>query len=1175
MNKKLIALLLAALMILGLAPLSAFAGSEVIITSGSSVGYIDENGESHTVTAEQITSESTELGSGWFYVNANTGINSTRVSVTGTADEPTRIILKDNTTLSIPCGVTVAEGRKLIIYAQSTGDHMGKLTVSGPADYNAGIGGADGLSCGSVCINGGDITVTGGNQAAGIGGGRNGGGGSITINGGKINATSDNHGAGIGGGSGFGGGGVGGGGSGIIMITGGEVTATCNSRGAGIGGGFMGSGESIITVSGGTVTASSIGGAGIGGGEFGSVGTINITGGTVTASADTGSSSYGGAGIGGGHQRAGGVINISGGKVTANGGTAGCSIGYGYGYTGPTDAITLDWTTADDYIKTDKGYSGTVNIAAGKHFTEEGNLTADHSGNNVTLPADAKLIPTGYLAYIDENGSTGYALSPTQIIGGSDNLSAGWYYASSGQTNVTSRLTVSGTVNIILKDGSELNVPQGITVHNNNTLNIYAQSTGESAGRLLINGVENNCAGIGGMSSGAGSINIYGGTVTATGGVNAAGIGGGNQGAGGNITIGGGTVTATGGLNAAGIGGGNRGAGGIIKISGGTVTADGKGGGAGIGNGNSGSSGSGSSITISGGTVTASGGDFGAGIGGGNATNSSSIIISGGTVTAYGGTCAAGIGGGNNSSGGRITINGGEVIATGGGQGAGIGGGSGSSGGYIEINGGTVTAAGGGQAAGIGGGSGNSGNGGNITINDGTVVATGGGYAAGIGGGSSAWGGTIIINGGTVTASGVPASGYGLGGAGIGSGFINGNSAYGGNITISGGIVIAVGDNGGAGIGGGQGSSGDRITITGGTVTATGGDSAEPLNEVPRGSGAGIGGGCHYLGKGGDGGIITITGGKVTATGGSRASSIGTGEEGTTANITLGWTGTTDFIKDDNLKGFSGTVTIASGRLLCDADTNRSFSGEVSDNSLLTGLTLRPAYSVIFCKNDGSEAPDTLTQIFVYHSLKALPSGLFTREGFTLAGWNTAADGTGTGYSDGESVVNIAGEGVSVTLYAVWRGADAPSMAFTQAQIRGSYTADSRNDIRYIFTLTFNKTKLLVDGSYAGCTGDDCLYQLCGFEARVTGAQDGHVYFDWDPFNNIYSVTGNTSCTVSIVLANIPLSMQATELKVDVRYAYRAVNGENTVFRYTASGTASVEGVHNNVGPANPPDPWH
>jgi hypothetical protein len=106
-----------------------------------------------------------------------------------------------------------------------------------------------------------------------------------------------------------------------------------------------------------------------------------------------------------------------------------------------------------------------------------------------------------------------------------------------------------------------------------------------------------------------------GGRLEAVGGTYGAGIGGGRNGAGGSIEITGGTVTAStasGNTYGAGIGGGAYAAGGNIEITGGTVTARGKQG-AGIG---SGSGVAGGNIEITGGTITASG-NQGAGIGGG------------------------------------------------------------------------------------------------------------------------------------------------------------------------------------------------------------------------------------------------------------------------------------------------------------------------------------------------------------------------------------------------------------------------------------------------------------------------------------------------------------------------------------------------------------------------------
>ena len=236
-----------------------------------------------------------------------------------------------------------------------------------------------------------------------------------------------------------------------------------------------------------------------------------------------------------------------------------------------------------------------------------------------------------------------------------------------------------------------------------------------------------------------------------------------------------GSLKATGGQYAAGIGnggyygnGGNR-SGENITITGGTVTATGGWGGAGIGGGYYGS---GKNITIKGGTVTATGGDEGAGIGGGYYYgNGENIKITDGTVNATGGWGGAGIGGGggyDGCSGKNITITGGTVTAGGGDRGAGIGGGINGSGEDITINGGTVTADGGVNAAGIGGGE--RGNGEDITITDGTVNAAGGGSGAGIGGGWKGSGSNVTVSGAAQVTAIAGKPDWGGAGATIGSG---------------------------------------------------------------------------------------------------------------------------------------------------------------------------------------------------------------------------------------------------------------------------------------------------------------------------------------------------------------------------------------------------------------------
>ena len=125
-------------------------------------------------------------------------------------------------------------------------------------------------------------------------------------------------------------------------------------------------------------------------------------------------------------------------------------------------------------------------------------------------------------------------------------------------------------------------------------------------------------------------------------------------GSGTTLTIqGSGSVTARGGLYAAGIGSGYQGTCGDISISGGTVTATGGGSSAGIGSGYKSTCGD---ITISGGTVTGTGGNFAAGIGSGYDGTCGNISITGGTITAEGKGFGAGIGSGYYAQCGTITI---------------------------------------------------------------------------------------------------------------------------------------------------------------------------------------------------------------------------------------------------------------------------------------------------------------------------------------------------------------------------------------------------------------------------------------------------------------------------------------------------------------------------------------
>ena len=181
-------------------------------------------------------------------------------------------------------------------------------------------------------------------------------------------------------------------------------------------------------------------------------------------------------------------------------------------------------------------------------------------------------------------------------------------YIADGTVTIDSRVKVTGTVNLILLDGASLTINGGIAVKPGNTLNIYAGNTTRSiSGSGVLTAAAGRWnAGIGSGGSDWGetsTVNIHGGSITATGGDNGAGIGGECCRV---VNIYDGSVTANGGDESAGIGGGYNEPGGTVTIYGGTVTATGGESGAGIGGG---MYESGGTVSIYGGTVTASGGN--------------------------------------------------------------------------------------------------------------------------------------------------------------------------------------------------------------------------------------------------------------------------------------------------------------------------------------------------------------------------------------------------------------------------------------------------------------------------------------------------------------------------------------------------------------------------------------
>ena len=548
-------------------------------TKPVSVSYLDTDGVVKYTNCVILASSTMQLSNGWYAATSSLSLP------TGlTVLEDVKLIIADGATVTVAAGtsygtagVTVGAGNSLTIYSQQAG--TGVLNATG-YDSGAGIGGNSSMACGTVTINGCTVNATGGNSGAGIGGGYTGAGGTIVVNGGEVHA--------IGGGS----------------------------NTPGIGGGFGSNiAQGTLRVADGLIVK-----AGASANPEGTPPRDPVTNEITLGKeryydivAPDASTEFPIAYMDGETP-----LNLSPSVFTYGSGLAVLSVpaaAYGFAFDGwyDNDALTG---------------SAVTSIPAG--------LTT-----GVTLYAKWKPA-TVATTFIGADGSQ--TEDCTVLIAERNALSNGWYVVEGTLDYGTAGITVSGDVNLVLKDGAQLTVAgamynAGISVPYGSSLAIYAQSEGEGMGTLSATGGSRG-AGIGGGDGvAAGTIAIYGGTVTAQSVGYAAGIGGGYMSDGGDVTINGGVVNATGGTNGAGIGSGPGTTRDNIICSGGTVT-------------------------INGGSVTATGGANGAGIGGGQVGNGATVVVNGGTVSATGGddsqmpipSCGIGCGFGSNLSYGTLAV---------------------------------------------------------------------------------------------------------------------------------------------------------------------------------------------------------------------------------------------------------------------------------------------------------------------------------------------------------------------------------------------------------------------------------------------------------------------------------------------------------------------------------------
>ena len=105
-----------------------------------------------------------------------------------------------------------------------------------------------------------------------------------------------------------------------------------------------------------------------------------------------------------------------------------------------------------------------------------------------------------------------------------------------------------------------------------------------------------------------------------------------------------------------------------------------------------------------------------------------------------------------------------------------------------------------------------------------------------------------------------------------------------------------------------------------------------------------------------------------------------------------------------------------------------------NDNIDLFAQWTPNSYTIIFDKNDNSATGSMSNLPMTYGTPANLTLNSYAKTGYKFIGWNTASDGSGTTYTDGQSVSNLAPSG-NKTLYAQWMRVMAENLEYEEQEL--------------------------------------------------------------------------------------------------------------------------------------------
>lgn len=150
---------------------------------------------------------------------------------------------------------------------------------------------------------------------------------------------------------------------------------------------------------------------------------------------------------------------------------------------------------------------------------------------------------------------------------------------------------------------------------------------------------------------------------------------------------------------------------------------------------------------------------------------------------------------------------------------------------------------------------------------------------------------------------------------------------------------------------------------------------------------------------------------------------------GNTSGSTASMSMTYDVAKNLTANGFKKTGYLFNGWNTNSSGTGTNYTDKQSVKNLSStnGATVnlhakwKPITYTIKFDGNGATGGSTASMSMTYDVAKNLTANGFTRTSYKFIGWNTKADGTGTNYTDKQSVKNLTTtNGATITLYAKW-----------------------------------------------------------------------------------------------------------------------------------------------------------